>query len=113
LGWLDAHATSGLLLLLLLLLFLLQLVFLPIKRAKWGTEIKASRNLQSNVIRVQQALNSSKFSCFLCFTLGRYSETTFVSKKPLTMVVDGRYVREDARARDIDTVWQRAFSSHL
>ncbi len=84
-----------------------------------GYRNKSPRNPQSNVIRIQQALNSGKFSCFLCFTLDRYSETTFFSKKPLTMVVETvktKFVicqREDACARDIDTVWQRAFSSHL
>jgi hypothetical protein len=52
-----------------------------------STKMKVFRNLQSNVIRVQHSLNGSKFSCFLCFTLDRSSETTYFSKKPLTMVV--------------------------
>jgi len=87
------------------------LVFLTIRRAEQDTEI-VSRNLQSNVVRVQQALHGSKFSCFLCFTLDRNSETASFSKKPLTIVVnrgEGEicHMSGDACARDVDTVWQR------
>jgi hypothetical protein len=49
--------------------------------------MKVVRNLQSNVIRIQHALNSSKFSCFLCFSLDRTSDSASLSKKPLTMAV--------------------------
>ena len=77
-----------------------------------GYGMKGSRNLQSNIIRVQQALHSSKFSCFLCFTLDRNSETASLSKKPLTIVGErGQgeicHMSEDACARDVDTVRQR------
>jgi uncharacterized iron-regulated membrane protein len=41
LDWLDAHATSGFFLL-ILLPFLFQLVFLAIRRAEQGTEIRLS-----------------------------------------------------------------------
>lgn len=50
-------------------------------------QMKALRDLQSNVIRVQHALNSSKFSCFLCLTLDKISETAYISKIPLTIAV--------------------------
>lgn len=75
----DAHATSSLLLL-LLLLFLLQLVFLSIKRAEQGKEMKPLDAHSRMSLGFNNRFTAANFLVFFALPLTGISETASFSR---------------------------------